>query len=171
MKKKTIAIIVIIILLIAEIVCLNFIYEKRTQLSQNEYYLYVSDAQYVPADENSEYEYGEIIVSVQNKSNLICSVFPDISYGSGKTPGTCYMTISPAEYYSDIYAAGSADYSYYEVLMPGEISRISYPLYEDDYNEINSIIESNGKLYVSMSEIWTRGKCYTEAEIKGGEEK
>lgn len=171
MKKKTIFIIVITVLLIAEFVCLYFIYEKRTQLSLNEYYLYISDARYVPADENSENEYGEIIVSVQNKSNLICSVFPDISFGSGKSPEKCYMTISPAEYYSDIYAAGSADYSYYEVLMPGEISRVSYPLDEDDYNEINSIIESNGKLYVSMSEIWTRGKCYTEVKIKGGEEK
>ncbi|MGN0629779.1 MAG: hypothetical protein ACI4JN_00490 [Ruminococcus sp.] len=169
MKKKVI--LVIIALLSAEMVCMYFIQEKREQLSLNEYYLYIADAQYVPADENSENEFGEILVSVQNKSNLICSVFPDIYFGSGKSPEKCYTRVLPAEYYDNIYAAGSADYSYYEVLMPGEISRIAYPLDEDAFNEISSIMDSNGEIYVSMDEIWTRGKCYCTIKIKGGEEK
>ncbi len=170
-KSQRIFIWIIGILFVLEIIVLFFVSEWEGSLKREEPKLHIESAQWIPPDENIKNDFGEIFVSIKNRSVKPKCNIPNLLFMNSDDQNAFGETLMPNRYYDSLSAEGAVDYSSSEMIPPGATVDVHYRLTEQDARELDAMIRANDTVYVRLSGYISENKTYYKLQMQQEEEK
>lgn len=158
------------ILFCVEMIAVFILSEWESDLKRIEPKLRIESAQWIPPQENTTDDFGEILVAVKNCSSKPKCYIPNLLFMNSDEQDAFGETLMPNRYYDSLSAEGAVDYSSSEMIPPGVTVEVHYQLTEQDARELDAMIRAKDTVYLRLAGYISEDKIYYKLQMQQEEE-